>query len=456
MTHLDDALPSPDALRRDLAKGHVLGFRKAQNDAGFAPIYRPRPSVMDSRFRPSTAVLAAVHRINLGDDSMAVLADAAPEVSAALAEARRAAAEGDVGAMADAQDRFFDVASEFGDRTKRRARAGVVSKADAAAYSVLGPLVMLPQVVERVISKPTLIGSLPMIALNTIFLSATYHRAQRHSALPVRSFDVSAIVAGASATVTLEPVTIRLAPSAQPCVLTDLLKTQAAEARTRAGLPDWDLWDDLLEATMDSVYQDIGGIVAHGDPKLSVNGVLTPSYLTAVPLNYDSGIFLTDYNVVAAQIAAQATGANDAPELVANTLWIDSTTFNKWAGVLISSTGDSTPPLLEVLRQHPTIDEIYSCREFRQDATLLAALTAKIGDVTEATRRSGGLIVGGASKRCLMIGRRDPLCGNWIEGQPLGVQALEPKDGADRAIVRASTGGFEAFQKSAYRIVYIP
>lgn len=445
-------------LEDDFRAGRLVGFRKSRVGDAIEPIYRATPQTRDLNFRERVGLGAAVHRILAGDDAMRVLGEAAPSVADALVEARSAvtATEPDPARIAETQDAFFDQAYTWGAELRSAAARGVrISPRDSAAYSLLGPIVVMPQVVERLLGEPTLVGSLPSIVLNTAMESAVYHRATVKSAIPTRSWDWGAIAAGGTASVSLESVNVKLAPSGQAVELTALMKQRGAEARDRSGIPDWSLWDKLLDATMRSVYLDLGLLVAHGEPTFGVKGVLTSGYLPNAAVNYDTGTFLTDYNTLAAQIALQATNANDEPSLVADTLWIDSQTFNKWAGVLISSTGDSTPPFLQVLRSHPTINEVYSTREFRQNAGLLAELTVKLGDATEATRRAGGYIVGGASKPCILIGRNSPDTGNWISGLPIGIQPVEPLNGSDRAIVSSSTGGFVAFQPNAYRLIYI-
>lgn len=455
-------MPSTYArLEDDYRAGRLIGFRKSRvGDSTIEPIYKPTPPTRDGNFRERAGLSAAVHRVLASDDAMRIIGDAAPSVADALVAARAAAdaPDPDPARIAETQDHFFDQAYAWGADLRAMAGrgGGRVSPRDSAAYSLLGPIVVMPQVVERLIGEPTLIGTLSQIALNTAMETAIYHRATVKAALPTRSWDWGAIAAGGTASVNLEPVNVKLAPSGQAVELTALTKQRGAEARDRSGIPDWNLWDKLLDATMRSVYTDLGLLVAHGEPSFGVKGVLTSGYLPFAGVNYDSGTFLTDYNVMAAQIALQATNANDEPSLVADTLWIDSTTFNKWAGVLISSTGDSTPPFLQVLRSHPSINEVYSTREFRQNASLLAELTVKLGDATEAIRRAGGYIVGGTSKPCILIGRNSPDCGNWISGLPIGVQPIEPMNGSDRAIVSSSTGGFVAFQPNAYRLIYIP
>lgn len=431
----------------------IVGWKR-NADGKPAPVFQAPRRVVDRTITRTTTADAIVRRaiVPLDDarhPGRRILEAGAPHL---LGHLRDAAEAGDEGAVFNAQDAFLDEAQAVAEEIEARGRRRSMSALDSELYSLLAPLLVLPNVVERIQAEPSLVNLLPKMSLNTPLEDATYLRVVDHMPAPERSWSWTQ-ASKAQGSVSLSTVPIKLAPSSTGFTLTARDREVFEATRGNQGAPSWGLYERLVEVHMRAVRDDIAKIVAYGEPAYGIPGVLTPGLVTAANVNYDTGVSLTDYHTLAEIFAAQAAQVGHIDQLRADTLLLDAQTFSTWSMQLLSSTGDDRTPVLQALLDNPQISRVYSVREFLPIAAEITEGTPKYG-VTEATRLGGGLFNGGTYHRCLMVTRLDEKIHLWIEGLPLGVEALDPRDGADRAQVRSSTGGYQQFQNVS-RIAYI-
>ena len=431
----------------------IVGWKRTP-DGKPAPVFRAPRTVVD-RARNRTATADAIIRraiVPLDDarhPGRQILEAGAPHL---LQHLRDAASAEDEATVFGAQDHFLDDAQDLAEDIERRARKRTMTAVDSQLYTLLAPLLVLPMVVERIQAEPSLVNILPKMALNTPLEDATYLRVIDHMPAPERSWSWTQ-KSKPQGSITLQTVPIRLAPSSTGFTLTARDREVFDATRGNQGAPTWGLYERLVENHMRAVRNDIAAMVAFGEPAFGINGVLTPGYVTAANVNYDTGVSLTDYQSVADIFVAQAAQVGQIDQLKADTLLLDAATFSSWSMQLLSNTGDDRTPVLTALLDNPQIARVYSVREFMPIAAEITEGTPKYG-VPEATRLGGGLLNGGTYHKCLMVTRLDERVHLWIEGLPLGVEALDVRDGADRAQVRSSTGGYVQFQNVS-RIAYI-
>lgn len=353
---------------------------------------------------------------------------------------------------AECEGRFADEAQAFMESWQCGART---SKADSDLYALLSPVFEMPELIERIYAEPTLINELPKRALGTPDEVAVYLTYEDHSSAVQTGFDYSINNAGTS-TGTVGTATVKLAGLKKGAFVSARDRELHDARRGRMGAMDFDLFGRQIDIGSKDVFKRAGEIVAWGDADLGLLGFIDSTNGVAnANANYDSGTGLTDYATIAAQINAQAAQVNYIEEFLADTIFIDPQAFHNLTGRLISNTGDSGDSVLSmILRNFPRIQRVMQARELGAVAAEITEKTPKVG-ATEAAKLGGGYLNGGSYKRCMVLTRNDSTIHEWFEGIPLSVVGLEPKDGADRAVIRMSTGGTVFYRPNVPRIVYI-
>lgn len=430
----------------------ILGFeRDPNNHRSLKPLHSLIPEARDADLHrvDSQDLLTRFMVGGTGrDHAHNLLAQGAPQLLALVEKHRTARRASD---RQGAVEEFAHVADAWMTRYAAQERA---SKTDSDLYALLSPVFQIPKMVERIYASPTLINELPKRALGTADEVGVYLEYEDH--MPAVAHDWSydpKEAAGATGTVSTR--TINLAPCKASAMLSARDREKHEERRGRFGAVDFDLFGRRIDVALDAVMKRASQIVSWGDTVLGLTGFVDATNgVTAVNANYDSGTGLTDYATIATQINAQAAQVNWMEEFLADTIFIDPQSFYNLSSRLISNTGDSGDSVLErIFRNFPRIQRVVQARELAPLATEIAEETPKVG-ATEAALLGGGYL-DGTYRRCMVITKNDPDVHEWFEGLPLSVQGLEPFNGADRAVIRMSTGGVRFYRTSVPRIVYI-
>lgn len=430
--------------RRDSATGRPVAF--TQDSA-------PRPRVVDGGWNRTATAGALLRRLYVPADprhpATRTLRDSAPDLLGLIRSAQGAKTDSE---FASIQDQFCDVADGWMEAYRRGVRDTV---ADSTLYALLAPVFAMPEVIERVYSMPQLFNLLPKMTLGTVLEVGQYLEYEDLFPAVASTWTYDpAQMAGMSGTMT--PRTIPLKPFAAAATVTGRERELHEEMRGKQGAPSWDLFARKIQKASEAVIKRAGQVVAYGDTVLGIPGLIdSTNGVTAVNANFASGTGLTDYATIAAQIDLQAAQVNYEDEFTADTIMMDQVSFRALTKELISNTGDSGDSVLSrIFLNAPEIESIVGVRELGPIAAEIAEETPKVG-APEAALLGGGYLNGGTYHRCMVLTRAREDVQAVIEGLPLSIEALDPQDGADRSIVRMSTGGCKIFRTSVPRIVYI-
>lgn len=432
----------------------VVGFKRSDSGAGFEPLYSPIARQVDGN-HVTLARIGLLRRIHVPAYNLhpatRLLQDAAPGLLGIIRDGQNART---LAQAERAEEAFCDYADGW---LEKYAKAGEhVSAQDAGIYSLLSPIYAMPEVIERAYMMPTLYNLLPKMVLNTAEEIGQYLEYEDHVPAASTSWDASEIAQMASWSGSTTPKTIRLAPIAYCAKVTMREKELHAERMGKQGVPAiGDLFGRAVEKLSQAAIKRAGQLAAYGDADLGVEGLISNTNgVTAVNVDYASGTGLTDYGVFSAQIAAQAAQVNEHEDYVADTILIDSVSFRQLGMDLLSNTGDEKSSVLSaVFANAPDISVIAKANELGPRADEIAVETPKVG-ATEAAKVGGGYL-DGTYRRCMVITRGSDDVQAVIEGLPLSVEGLDPQDGADRSLIRMSSGGCKIFRTDVPRIVYI-
>ena len=431
----------------------IIGYGRAPDSPNTPlPITSAAPVVHDSdRYKVDGQGL--LDRVDFGSSARShgfgTMLQAAPQLAHIVSDYRTSSSPDK---RAECEARFADEAEAFMDAWRSGGRD---SKADSDLYALLSPVFEMPELIERIYAEPTLINELPKRALGTPDEMAVYLTYEDHSSAVQTGFGYDINDAGTS-TGTVGTATVKLAGLKKGAFVSARDREIHDARRGRMGAMDFDLFGRQIDIGSKDVFKRAGEIVAWGDADLGLLGfIASTNGVTAANANSDSGTGLTDYGVIAAQIVAQAAQVNYMEEFLADTIYIDPQAFHNLTGRLISNTGDSGDSVLSrILQNFPRIQRVMQARELSANAAEITEKPPKVG-ATEAAKLGGGYLNGGSYKRCMVLTRNDSTIHEWFEGIPLSVVGLEPINGADRAVIRMSTGGCVFYRPNVPRIVYI-
>lgn len=414
---------------------------------------RNKPVIRDQSKRPDKG-MGVLSRFYVGSPSHPthrILSDAAPEILSILKAGALASSSEEYRSHEDA---FSDAANAFMEDFKRGRRQG---RADADMYSLLAAVAQTQMLVESAHQNPTLPNLLPITDLGTVKETGVYLKTTYSDPGVSHSWEWGTDDSPVS-TIKIESVPIKLLPIKAPVVISGRDQELHDEIRGTYGAIDWDLVSKSTQLAMRQIMIAEGDTVAYGHQ--GIPGLLLPSgagsITSQVNVNYAQGTGLTDYSTIAAQWNLQRGQVKDHEDYVADTLILDPETWRLFTTELLSNTGDSTQSVLSALFANiPDLVRVAYAREFAPDADEIAAKTPKVG-AAKATALGGGILKGGTHRRCALITRSgDPTIHTVIRGFSPSVEALENRDGAQRAQIRMSSGGCVIGRPDVPRLLHI-